>query len=30
MKAIFCNFEKRVIDEELISIHDLYELKEHL
>ncbi len=30
MSAIFCNFEKQVINEEIISIHNLYELKKHL
>ncbi len=30
MRAIFCNFEKQSINEEIISIHNLYELKKHL
>ena len=30
MKAIFCNFEKQAINEEIISIHNLHELKRHL
>ncbi len=30
MKPIFCNFEEQAINEEIISIHNLYELKKHL
>ncbi len=30
MKAIFCNFEEQTIHDDVISIHNLYELKKHL
>ena len=30
MKAIFCNFEKKPVNEDITSIHHLLELKQHL